>query len=285
MSKRAWFAGIALGLSFLVSHPQSGWAQESNQAPGEEINIPLPAFGLIEQADESDKLTQPCEPESDERESDLCAQWKAADAAKKSADWSVYLGLGGTFIGILTLGAAFAAAYFARSAVLETRRIGESQVRAYMAEEKIDFAYPKTGYDEHPFEIDIVVHWKNYGQSPALECAIKTIPLIVAKENIDKPISNLIGALKNMELGSGTCAMNRSVHSRNAQYERHEVTGWQNGDFEFVVYSVIAFRDVFGRAHRVEACSHVERGSPKDGGTEIHFRVYPYHNREITSEQ
>jgi hypothetical protein len=55
----------------------------------------------------------------------LCAQWKAADAASESADWtrrSFYLGIGSAVIGGLTLVAAAAAASYARDAAVEARR-------------------------------------------------------------------------------------------------------------------------------------------------------------------
>ncbi len=60
-----------------------------------------------------------CKRGEERRSSDLCAQWKAADAAKEAAYWTgetFWLGVGGLAVGFLTLGAACAAAYFAKVA-------------------------------------------------------------------------------------------------------------------------------------------------------------------------
>ncbi|MET0360737.1 MAG: hypothetical protein ABW048_03190, partial [Sphingobium sp.] len=66
-----------------------------------------------------------CRPGSDDRRSDLCAQWKAADAAERSADWTrntFWLGLAGTAIGGLTLAAAAFAAWWAKRAAEEAAK-------------------------------------------------------------------------------------------------------------------------------------------------------------------
>jgi len=113
---RTLVAFMFISLTTLFTYPGSGQAQEKDLPSGERFNIPLPAFGLINQEKEPNDLTKPCEPGTDERVSDLCAQWKAADAAKKAADWSVIIGLAATFIGFFTLIAAVAAAIFAKQA-------------------------------------------------------------------------------------------------------------------------------------------------------------------------
>lgn len=60
-----------------------------------------------------------CDQGKEDRKSDLCAQWKAADAARDSADWTrrtFWLAIAGTIIGGLTLGAAAYAAFYAKAA-------------------------------------------------------------------------------------------------------------------------------------------------------------------------
>ena len=118
-----------------------------------------------------------CQPGQDKRESDLCAQWKAADAAADSAYWTFwtfFIALIGLVVGGGTLVAAWLAARWAKKAadftetganaakgaVEETRRIGEAQVRAYLS---IVGAEAKHWDDE--FEFRVLV--KNTGQSPA----------------------------------------------------------------------------------------------------------------------
>ncbi|AEH88036.1 hypothetical protein Mesop_3594 [Mesorhizobium opportunistum WSM2075] len=70
----------------------------------------------VENADKPGNSNPPCEPGQDNRSSDLCAQWKAADAAQQSANWTTI----GAVLGFFTFAAAVAAAKFARDAAIHT---------------------------------------------------------------------------------------------------------------------------------------------------------------------
>ena len=75
----------------------------------------------LEAANKDQEYNPPCARGEDNRGSDLCAQWKAADAADRSASWTertFWLGLVGTVIGAFTLFAAIAAAAYARLAAI-----------------------------------------------------------------------------------------------------------------------------------------------------------------------
>jgi hypothetical protein len=119
----------------------------------------------------------------------LCAQWKAADAAKESAEWAgstFWLGVAGAAISFLTLLAAGFAAWYARKAALhtadsvdqaeraakaaedtldETRRVTAAQLRPY-----VSFTEPRKRDDE-PFsrESNLYIAIQNFGQIPALD--------------------------------------------------------------------------------------------------------------------
>lgn len=67
----------------------------------------------------------PCHAGVDDRNSDLCAQWKAADAADRSAYWTLV----STIIGCLTFAAASVAAYYAREAARHTKAGAEQAER------------------------------------------------------------------------------------------------------------------------------------------------------------
>lgn len=124
---------FAFGLFSLIVFQQECVARQYVYNYQQDLGIPSSLFSLEKDPNNNEDLTNPCEQGSDNRNSDLCAQWKAADAAKKSADWNVYIGIFASLAGALTLAAAVAAAYFAKQAVLETRRIGEAQTRAYIS--------------------------------------------------------------------------------------------------------------------------------------------------------
>ncbi|MEF2074924.1 hypothetical protein [Consotaella aegiceratis] len=166
MPRRYWFIIVAFGIVVLAALQQSCWAQEQNRNPEEQIYIPPPPFGLFEQTEEPNGPAQPCEQGREDRSSDLCAQWKAADAAKKSADWGAF----SVCIGVVTFLAAAVAAIYAGStskaswaSVAETRRIGEAQVRAYL-----DFEHVTIGYDAANQCLTFSAMIINNGQSPAL---------------------------------------------------------------------------------------------------------------------
>ncbi|MBB4857184.1 hypothetical protein HNO88_000491 [Novosphingobium chloroacetimidivorans] len=76
----------------------------------------------VQNKDDSARLDKPCKQGTDDRHSDLCAQWKAADAAQSSAEASWLFGIVGSIIGTFTLAAASAAAVYAKRAADETKR-------------------------------------------------------------------------------------------------------------------------------------------------------------------
>jgi hypothetical protein len=77
----------------------------------------------MEEANEPARESAACPQGQDDRNSDLCAQWKAADAAADSAYWTsgtFWIGIVGLVLGAVTMGAAIAAAVFARRAAVAT---------------------------------------------------------------------------------------------------------------------------------------------------------------------
>jgi hypothetical protein len=74
-----------------------------------------------------------CNQGEDNRHSDLCAQWKAADAAFDAAKWAwlqFISGIIGIALGAGTLFAAIAAAFYARHAAQETKRSADAALMA-----------------------------------------------------------------------------------------------------------------------------------------------------------
>lgn len=78
----------------------------------------------------------------DVRSSDLCAQWKAADAAAEAARWSwwqMVVGILGVVVGAATVGAAVAAALYAKKAAEEATRsatVASDAHEAFIASER-----------------------------------------------------------------------------------------------------------------------------------------------------
>lgn len=92
-------AGAALPPDERGTPEQSKPEQTLPQPPG-------PVAPPVEKSGQSPDLNTPCDQGEDNRNSDLCAQWKAADAAQESAVWTkrtFFLGVFGAVIGLLTL--------------------------------------------------------------------------------------------------------------------------------------------------------------------------------------
>lgn len=135
----------------------------------------------IQQANKSPEPDAGCEAGQDARNSDLCAQWKAADAAKESADWTrrtFWLGCLGAFIGIATFCAAGYAAWYAKQAADETRRTANAADDALRLTERVsqaelkplisvDIVPKRTGYQDGIVLIDAEVEFTNLGGTEA----------------------------------------------------------------------------------------------------------------------
>jgi hypothetical protein len=172
---------VTFGLVLMGAAPKSNNSQLHNQA-----EVQNASQGNVERiASALEKLSQRpvdsgCKLGEDDRYSDLCAQWKAADAAAESAywTWATFLaGIVGLCIGTGTLIFAARAAYWAKEAAIETkrgaaasemaveetRRIGEAQVRCYISITEVILHVDALGKPR----VDISV--LNSGQSPALK--------------------------------------------------------------------------------------------------------------------
>lgn len=128
-----------------------------------------------------DQEKWPCKRSEDNRASDLCAQWKAADAARKAADWSVFAFIIGTGVNVLTLLAVALgwietrkATAAANEQVKIARYQSDSELRAWIGI-KADI-YTRAGVfmaDGHEklhmfFKINI----ENFGKRPAIGLTI-----------------------------------------------------------------------------------------------------------------
>jgi hypothetical protein len=125
----------------------------------------------IKEADKPPKPDAGCDPGKEDRHSDLCAQWKAADAASNS----FWAGVTGLVIGGFTLLAAGFAAWYARKAwqetkrgadatelaAGETKRIGEAQTRCYLSLDSCSIRFDDEGRAYVKIEVT------NHGGSPA----------------------------------------------------------------------------------------------------------------------
>ena len=104
--------------------PSGNTSQREETGPKEEIaNSVDRVADALDEANKPKRETTDCAKGTDDRRSDLCAQWKAADAAAQAADAAdstVTIGWFGLALAAITMGAAIAAAYFAKKAAEHT---------------------------------------------------------------------------------------------------------------------------------------------------------------------
>lgn len=141
------------------------------------------------------RLDAPCPKGIDDRSSDLCAQWKAADAANKAAEWtarSFWLSLFSTVVGAGTLVAAFLAARYAKHAANEAKRGADIAREALIASERAwltvslhpdgDLTFSKTG----GCDLSVYLNIKNIGRTPALNVHISMTMVPMCQDHFDE---------------------------------------------------------------------------------------------------
>jgi hypothetical protein len=268
MSRVYWIAAIAFGLAVLSSPVNDAGGQVQGSAVEPEIYIPPPLFGIFERPNTADETAEPCEKGKDNRNSDLCAQWKAADAAEVSADWAgdtFWLGLVGTVFGCFTLIAAALAAYYAKRAAEETKRgadaahdaivvtreLGQVQVRAYVAIGNIRVI----GFNPD-MTPEISYKIKNVGQSPAMR--FQNVSRFAIAEKPDEAKLNFAGGEKwdgpSVDLlpGAESAQITKLPHLTKEIYESA-----MNRDGYLVFYGIAKYRTVFGKRCYVTFSSYL----------------------------
>ncbi|QDZ08531.1 hypothetical protein FPZ24_14510 [Sphingomonas panacisoli] len=217
--------------------PQSDNASASREAQSGLDKI----AAAIKEANKSPQPDPGCDPDKEDRHSDLCAQWKAADAARDS----FWAGVTGLVIGGFTLLAAGFAAWYARQAWKETKRgadaaelaveaarlIGEAQTRAYLSVISLKGERSKRGL---VFSAEV----QNSGQSPALSAQVML--------DIVDPDGNELRVLPEQEHQIAAQSTDDMAYCYFNRVEAREWTG-------IVVRVTVAYADVFERLHKVRA--------------------------------
>ena len=150
-------------LSLAASSPPKKSATNNNAAPQDETTKAANTIATaVAKAEETPEKDRGCDQGKDERNSDLCAQWKAADAARdaaKYAFWSLWIGITGTVLLVWTL--------------LETRKAAIREQRAYVRVEPAP-----SGSIEAGKPVCIPMNAINYGTTPAVDLSIMSVAVV-----------------------------------------------------------------------------------------------------------
>lgn len=231
---------VALGLVLAAHHPNVA-AQGQQPSPEERSARALEniAARYDEQSERSKSSpeTEQCDHGDDKRYSDLCAQWKAADAAADSAWWAAFAGwFGGlSFIGVLAaIGLAFHSNWIAR----DTAR---RQLRAYIEVSECTIeVFPDDG------EIIMQVSLQNCGQTPAQEASIMA-ESFVAPYPLDeeRPLVKLKEPGWTTSVGPGkTIGCVKRLWADNVELAVEEAKARRQA---FYIQGICEYTDAFGK--------------------------------------
>lgn len=202
----AAFVGLIL-LGFLP--PQQSAAYQESESSKYSGYAGQPTIAIVQESDDGHNLNKPCENGEQDRKSDLCAQWQAADSAYESAVWAgrtFWLEAMGIVVGALTLAAAGAAAWYAREAARHTASsVAEARNSAQIASDALEemrktnniqvrpyvFFCGESDFENVPFEIGSKTPFKirNFGQSPAFNVFIDIDYEIVSRPIRDRVVN------------------------------------------------------------------------------------------------
>lgn len=233
-----------------------------------------PSLPIVQELGERPAPNQLCEGGESDRTSDLCAQWKAADAAKESADWArrtFWHDVFGSVVGMLTLIVASAAAYYAREAARHTQAgateaqrsataavrsvevsedTAKKQLRAYLCVEESVFLQEET---LKFFSVQIIV--KNYGQTPAYAVCIRAKAKTIGEmklDSFDRSVE-IDNSTEPTILGPG----GRCAKSIKTILEDEELNEILIGTCHAMIVGTIHYIDIYQKPQFVEFCQRV----------------------------
>ncbi|GEM_PF-6131436 len=258
---------IAL-LSFIITYfvlaPQCYSATEDF-----DFVVPPPPFSLADTVSDPNVPNPACKHQWTE----LCAQWKSADAAEAAVVWagrSFYLSMVGMIVGAATLAAAAAAAIYARAATAEARRsadaahdavatarkIGEAQTRAYLFLKSAKYKLSKK-------EITVVAEVGNTGQSPATNVSyVASLRVFEVGGTRARPrvltfvaSEETTGSLPPVNANSAAVEDIPFFGGLNIPNDKADLTGkWVFAEGNEIAFDLeVRWQDVFGVNHRFTA--------------------------------
>ena len=248
------------GLMLIGAAPAKTDGKMSDSIRGDQVAQSLQdVAAALRDANASSDLDTPCLKGKDARSSDLCAQWKAADAAASSSDAAWLFGTLGSLIGLLTLGAAASAAIFAKKAAVETEKgANAALVAAAQSAEANEIArggdrawmclqsYQQGMLQNVRIEGDVIEDglgfipvWANLGKSPAVNVKVfrdfKVIPF-----GTELPIFTPI-----MDGSRMTVAPTLQMSAAIAALTDNETKDFRAQRTQVALYSRVEYNDIY----------------------------------------
>lgn len=280
MPFRAWCVAVAIGLT-AASVSGTGYGQSYPQYP-EHTEYPQ-NYSAVADLPFHPALDAPtsdagCDKDHDDRKSDLCAQWKAADAAADSAEAAWLQFWAGSIIGILTLLAASAAAVYARAAANHTassvsvaENLGRRGLRAYIDVHAAQWGHADDRAPASLRDLQARLTIRNAGQTPAKNVVLtrreRTIGAsVVTEARILDAIASAEAADGSFSIEAGGVVGYKVDNIASAEEAQALITGEAHCYF----MGRVTYTDVFDQHHESTWCLRVE-----NFGTD-RVRIFPY---------
>jgi hypothetical protein len=232
---------------------------------------------------ESFKYREPCHEPKGRDESDLCAQWRAANAGEDSALWAKWsvcigaLGLVGLFVSLWYTRRAMVAAIDAtkdaeaalkiadRNAVAAERQadLANQRARAYVVVSRVSWSEKVTGGKKFCAQVS----YTNVGGTPALNVICdQRISRVRDKSQSITINSELENDVPNVEkspngsvsvLGKGTENTMKTLTDEEMPTNIEALI--ETGEVVIFVHGWIEYIDVFRLSHRTDYCYHIDK--------------------------
>jgi len=192
-------------------------------------------------------LKKPCGEHGDQRDSDLCAQWKAVDAAESATKATWLFGTIGSLIGGLTLAAAFSAAKWAKRAAKANRKA--NRITQLIGQIEVGASVSVTGLNilEDADALTAFMTITNSGKSNGVSVEIESVLNIYA---IAGNITNFVLEYQAIDLidpnGSRTISWKYPLTEEQVEHR----SGWA----EILVFGFVKYKDVFDETIKSEFC-------------------------------
>lgn len=284
------YRGIIVAVAGLVligaSPSKQGEAQSQNAQPAEAVAEQIAtASSAVPEQPIAPRPDEGCKRGQDDRQSDLCAQWKAADAAFDGSRWSfwqlVFTGVG-LILGAITMAAAIAAAMYAKRAAIATedtveiarktaseagdalaiaarnadaaashveiaKDSAERELRAYLSPENIKVTDFAAGL-KPCFQFSPM----NSGKTPAYD-VISSLVLMWMTNQSPHDAKVYFRKSVNEEPGSRSVISPRQISTIDLggvmPLGTKDVEAVKSGTMTFLFAGIISYRDTFGKRH------------------------------------
>lgn len=232
---------VAFGLgAFVTSLPKTQEHYPSYQTRNNTLGAPDSVANVARSA----VKRVPCDNPSNETESDLCAQWRAAKAAEKAADWTLY-GVFASCIGITLLlwqlmltRRAVEDTGEATEAMREQNRISERAQRAWMAHTEIshNFVIDASMGREIPAGVEFQSQWINTGNTPAFHCVFQNQHHFFPKTSSPLPFQTKMNEMSGVTIGP-----NQTRKSGTHALTEEQFNSWQRADHRLIFLVVVCY--------------------------------------------